>query len=58
MKNIADYPYYSNRNELLLGIIGRLLLDAGRRGGSEEAYLEGKFGDSYAEYKNSVRRWL
>jgi protein-S-isoprenylcysteine O-methyltransferase Ste14 len=24
----------------------------------EEAYLEQKFGDSYAEYKNSVRRWL
>jgi len=24
----------------------------------EEAYLEGKFGDSYLEYKNSVRRWL
>jgi len=24
----------------------------------EEAYLEGKFGDAYIEYKRSVRRWL
>jgi protein-S-isoprenylcysteine O-methyltransferase Ste14 len=24
----------------------------------EEAYLERKFGDSYRDYKNSVRRWL
>ncbi len=24
----------------------------------EEAYLEGKFGDVYLEYKRSVRRWL
>jgi len=24
----------------------------------EEEYLERKFGDSYIEYKNSVRRWL
>lgn len=24
----------------------------------EEAYLEGKFGDSYLQYKRSVRRWL
>jgi len=24
----------------------------------EEAYLEGKFGASYIEYKDSVRRWL
>jgi len=24
----------------------------------EEAYLEGKFGDEYARYRNSVRRWL
>ena len=24
----------------------------------EEVYLEDKFGDSYLEYKRSVRRWL
>ena len=24
----------------------------------EEAYLEGKFGDTYLAYKGSVRRWL
>ncbi len=24
----------------------------------EEGYLEGKFGDEYAQYKNSVRRWI
>jgi len=24
----------------------------------EEAYLEGKFGDSYLRYKSAVRRWL
>ena len=24
----------------------------------EEAYLEGKFGAVYTDYKNSVRRWL
>jgi protein-S-isoprenylcysteine O-methyltransferase Ste14 len=24
----------------------------------EEAYLERKFGESYASYKRSVRRWL
>jgi protein-S-isoprenylcysteine O-methyltransferase Ste14 len=24
----------------------------------EEAYLEGKFGDAYRNYKNRVRRWL
>ncbi len=27
-------------------------------GGPEEAYLEGKFGESYLSYKNSVRRWI
>lgn len=26
--------------------------------GPEEAYLERKFGDAYAKYKSSVRRWL
>ena len=24
----------------------------------EEVYLEAKFGEAYAAYKNSVRRWL
>jgi protein-S-isoprenylcysteine O-methyltransferase Ste14 len=24
----------------------------------EERYLEGKFGDSYATYRRSVRRWI
>jgi protein-S-isoprenylcysteine O-methyltransferase Ste14 len=24
----------------------------------EEAYLEGKFGETYLAYKRSVRRWL
>lgn len=26
--------------------------------GREEAYLEAKFGQTYTDYKNSVRRWF